>query len=51
MLLRTQGRCKGIKGVQCDSNDERNIRFVVTTLSSRYNDLYNELVRSLLRAK
>lgn len=49
MLLRTQGRCKNIKGVSCDANDERNIRFVITTLSTKYNDLYNDLIRSLLR--
>ncbi|KAF2365458.1 Insect odorant-binding protein A10/Ejaculatory bulb-specific protein 3 [Trinorchestia longiramus] len=48
-LIRTQGRCKKVKGLVCTPQDEENIKIVVSTLSSKYNDLYNDLLRSLVR--
>jgi len=49
MLMRSQGRCRNTRGLNCDQQDEANIKFVLKTLSSRYSGMYNGLMRSLVR--
>ncbi|XP_018015222.1 uncharacterized protein LOC108672109 [Hyalella azteca] len=43
-LIRVQGKCSRVKGLECSADDERNIKIVVNTLSTKYNDLYRQLI-------
>ena len=48
-LMRTRGKCKGVRGIKCTPADENRISYTIKQLSSKYPDLYNDLTRHLLR--